>query len=77
VTKIYDALERASRNNRREQHGSDVYPQLKTLGRLDKTLIELYDGIVKLVRETGGNAVEFIGPVLTRGPRSFFAAWPR
>ena len=61
MTKIYDALERAQQESSGNM-GQTFYPQLKTLGRLDKILIELYDGIMKLVHEAGGNAVEFIGP---------------
>ena len=67
MTKIFDALERAQQEQ--SPAGSKpgtldqtYYPQLKTLGRLDKILIELYDGIATLVHEAGGNAVEFMGP---------------
>ena len=62
MTKIYDALERAQQEKSSGGMGQTFYPQMKTLGRLDKVLMELYDGIAKLMHESGGNAVEFIGP---------------
>lgn len=67
MTKIFDALERAQQEQSPAGSSSGnldqtYYPQLKTLGRLDKILIELYDNIATLVHETGGNAVEFMGP---------------
>ena len=59
MTKIFDALERAQQEQ--SPAGSSpgmldqtYYPQLKMLGRLDKILIELYDGITTLVHEAGG-----------------------
>lgn len=65
MTKIYDALERAQQEQTPSGGGDPsqtYYPQLQSLSRLDKILIELYDSIVTLVHEAGGNAVEFLGP---------------